>query len=79
MPCCDVEYIQSSIDFWMFDQHTYRMTGSCVVLIFILDWETFSFSPLMERLGIDSRGRHIGKGERNWVGVRSFFERRLPE
>ena len=35
--------------------------------------------PLMEILGIDSRGSRVGKRERNWAGVRSFFERKLPE
>ena len=29
--------------------------------------------PLMEILGIDSRGSLVGKGERNWAGLRSFF------
>ena len=35
--------------------------------------------PLMEILGIDSRGSRGGKRERNWAGVRSFFERKVPE
>ena len=35
--------------------------------------------PLMEILGIDSRGSRVGKSERNWAGVRSFFERKVPE
>ena len=34
---------------------------------------------LIERLGIDSRASLVGKGERNWTGVRAFFERKLPE
>ena len=33
----------------------------------------------MELLGIDIRGSRVGKSERNWAGVRSFFERKLPE
>ena len=35
--------------------------------------------PWMEILGIDSRGRLVDKSERNWAGVCSFFERKLPE
>ena len=35
--------------------------------------------PFMEILGVDSRGSHVGKSERNWAGVCSFFERKLPE
>ena len=50
----------------------------CCAKIYSRLGDIFIF-PLMEILGIDSRGSCVGKSERNWAGLRSFFERKLPE
>ena len=50
----------------------------CCAEIYSKLGDAFIFS-LMDLFGIDDRGSNVDRSERTWLGVRKFFERKLPE